>query len=290
MGRTSKTFALILTIIISMSCLYLLAVQPVNAQTIVHKVSQTFEIGQGVYAGITNFDLQIGDNIEGSFSVSMLGPYKGVLTGSDTCYEFVKVWIIPPNASPPWGNAILSFTVTSNNSTDNFDFTAQEQGKYQMWASVGADDMFLIDAKNPIMTLSYEWIGNPIKVDILSPSSQIYDQSTVLLTFTTNRPMDRAVYSLDGANNVTLWDTGYPSANTTLTGLPYGEHSLTLYASDSWENIDSQTVSFTVESSKTIFLIAIAVLVLVVAVASVFIYRRHRKTALSKTAGEDIHG
>jgi hypothetical protein len=281
MGITSKTFALLLTLIITMPCLTLLAVQPTNGQTTVHKVTKTLEIGQGVYSGIADFDLQIGDHIEGSILVENLGPYPlGPLAvaigGSGTSYEVVDIYIDDPN----WHslNGTTSFSLTPSNNSYNFGFTAQENGLYRMWAFSGAMD-YLRDAKNPVITLSYELTGNPIKVDILSPSSQICDQSTVLLTFTTNRPMAWAVYSLDGANNVTLWDTGYPSANTTLTGLPYGEHSLTLYASDSWENIDSQTVSFTVENSKTVFLIAIAVLVLVVAVASIFIYRRYRKTS-----------
>jgi hypothetical protein len=279
MGKVSKTLALLLTLTIAMSCLTLLAGQPANDQTTVHKVTQTFEIGQGVYSGITDFDLQIGDHIEVYILVENLGPYPlGPLAvaigGSGTSYEVVDIYIDDPNGHSLKGNT--SFSLTPSNNSYNFGFTAQENGLYRMWAFSGAMD-YLRDTKNPVITLSYELTDNPIKVDILSPSSQIYDQSTVLLTFTTNRPMDWAVYSLDGANNVTLWDTGYPNANTTLTGLPNGEHSLTLYSSDSWENIDSQTVSFTVENSKTISVIIIALLALVVAVASVFIYRRHRK-------------
>ena len=164
-----------------------------------------------------------------------------------------------------------------------------------MWAFSGAMD-YLQDAKNPVVTLTYEWTGNPIKVDVLSPSSQIYNQSTVLLTFTTSRPMDWAAYSLDGADNVTLRGIGYPpNVNTTLTGLPYGEHSLTLYVSDSWENIDSQTVSFTVDvlnptpSPSTDrnaphlelidYLLPIGVIVAVIFVLSALLYRRTRKTS-----------
>ena len=281
-----------------MSCLTLQAVQPVNAQTTVHKVSQTFEIGQGVSSGIANFDLQIGDHIEGSISVENLGPYPLgplALGGSGTSYEVVDVYVNDPN----WHslNGKTSFSLTPSNNSSIFSFTAQEQGLYRMWAFSGAMD-YLQDAKNPVVTLTYEWTGNPIKVDVLSPSSQIYNQSTVLLTFTTSRPMDWAAYSLDGADNVTLRGIGYPpNVNTTLTGLPYGEHSLTLYVSDSWENIDSQTVSFTVDvlnptpSPSTdrnpsnleplYYLIFVGITVAVV-VPPVLLFRRHRKNSYVK--------
>ena len=82
--------------------------------SIVHgfsQTSQTFELGQGVYSGIADFDLQVGDHVEGSFSVGNLGPYQR-LFGSGTSYEVVDVWIIGPSGHPPNGNSILNVSAT----------------------------------------------------------------------------------------------------------------------------------------------------------------------------------
>ena len=256
--------------------------------SIVHgfsQTSQTFELGQGVYSGIADFDLQVGDHVEGSFSVGNLGPYQR-LFGSGTSYEVVDVWIIGPSGHPPNGNSILNVSATPSENTFNFNFTAQEQGTYHMWAFSGAMD-YLQNAKNPVMTLSYEWTGTPMKVYILSPSNQIYAESNVSLTYTINRPSDWASYSLDGAKNVTLWDShnGNPeTANTTLTGLAIGVHSLTLYSNDSWGNMDSKTITFTVEKSEnrlfgstnTIAVTAILVTIVCV-IIGILLLRRHRK-------------
>ena len=225
-----------------------------NLTSIAHGFSQTFELPQGVYAGIADFNMLVGDHIEGSFSVGNLGPYQ-TLSGNGTSYEVVVVWIIDPNEPPPVivpngqlpSGTVLNFSATPSENSFNFNFTAQEQGTYSMWEFSGAM-AWLQNAKNPVMTLSYEWTGTPMKVNILSPLSQIYAESNVSLTYTINRPCDWAGYSLDGANNVTLWDShngNLGDGNTTLTGVAIGVHSLTLYTNDSWGNIDSKTVTFT---------------------------------------------
>ena len=131
------------------------------------------------------------------------------------------------------------------------------------------------------MTLNYEWTGTPMKINILSPSSQIYAESNVSLTYTINRPSDWTGYSLDGAKNATLWDShnGNPeTANTTLTGLAIGVHSVALYTNDSWGNMDSKTITPTVEKSEnrlfgstnTIAVIAITVTIVCVIIGILF--------------------
>lgn len=290
MGRISKTFASFLILSVGMSCLSLLAVKPVNAETTIHKVYQTFELNQGVYSEVAIFDLLVGDHIEGSVSVDNLGPYPLgpmalAMHHSGTSYEVIDVYVDDPNWRSLNGNTSLSLT-PSNNSA-NFSLTAHEQGLYRMWAYSGAMD-YLQNAKNPLMTLSYEWTGTPMNTNILSPSRQIYTQSNISLTFTINRAIDWAVYNLDETNNVTLWDShnGNPeTANTTLTGLSTGVHSLTLYANDSWGNMDSKTVTFTIENPQTgIFASDVIIAVIVVPVLTaglilgLLLYRRHRKT------------
>lgn len=117
------------------------------------------------------------------------------------------------------------------------------------------------------------------------PSNQVYTQSNISLIFTVNRAIDWAVYNLDETSNVTLWDShnGNPeTANTTLTGLSAGTHSLTLYANDSWGNLDSKTVTFTVEQPETVtfgsaVIIAVIAVPIVIVCLFLLLYRRHQK-------------
>lgn len=98
----SKGFAVFLILIMTISNLSLLMVKPASAQPTVHKVSQTFELTQGATSGVAIFDLLIGDHIEGSVSVSNLGPYPlGPLAiamhHSGTSYQVVDVSVNDPN-------------------------------------------------------------------------------------------------------------------------------------------------------------------------------------------------
>jgi hypothetical protein len=61
------------------------------------------------------------------------------------------------------------------------------------------------------------------------------------LNFTFNEETSQVSYSLDGHDNITI------TGNSTLTELPIGPHSLTLYARDLAGNTGaSQTVNFTI--------------------------------------------
>jgi hypothetical protein len=60
------------------------------------------------------------------------------------------------------------------------------------------------------------------------------------LNFTLNEPTSQIKYSLDGQANVTI------AGNTTLLNLPYGQHNVTVYATDIAGNIGSETINFTI--------------------------------------------
>jgi len=93
----------------------------------------------------------------------------------------------------------------------------------------------------------------PPVVDVVSPVNQTYNESSVSLVFTVNKPVNWMGYSLDGQDNVTI------KGNTTLGGLPNGLHNVTVYARDELENTGaSETVSFTVEVSFPTVLVATA--------------------------------
>ena len=81
----------------------------------------------------------------------------------------------------------------------------------------------------------------PPKLSLLSPLSQTYNETNVTLTFTMDKPISWAAYSLDGKANITT------AGNTTLIGLSSGLHNLTISANDTYGNMAaSETVAFTV--------------------------------------------
>jgi hypothetical protein len=120
-------------------------------------VSQTYVLTEEAYSGLIGFNLNVGDQVNGSFSVSNLGPYINVFTNADY-YNLVDVWVIPPNAAPPYGDAILNLNATQGATTFKFNFTAKEQGLYQLFAYSGPI-YCLIDAKKPSITINYEIIN-----------------------------------------------------------------------------------------------------------------------------------
>jgi hypothetical protein len=115
----------------------------------------------------------------------------------------------------------------------------------------------------------------PPSVSIASPENKTYDTFDVPLNFTVNESGSQITYSLDGQNNVTA------AENITLTGLSYGEHNITVYATDIAGNIGaSETITFTVAKEPEPFPTAIVVVIVAsVAVvgAGLLVYFKKRK-------------
>jgi len=77
---------------------------------------------------------------------------------------------------------------------------------------------------------------------LLSPENKTYNTSNIPLDFTVGESVSQIAFSLDGKDNVTV------SGNTTIAGLPNGNHKIIVYATDAFGNTGaSETVSFTVE-------------------------------------------
>ena len=91
----------------------------------------------------------------------------------------------------------------------------------------------------------------------LSVDNKTYFSSDVPLTLIVNEPVSQVNYSLDGQRNATT------VGNTTLTNLPYGEHNVTVYATDLAGHVGaSETIYFSVEEPfPTTMVIAPAALV-----------------------------
>ncbi len=136
----------------------------------------------------------------------------------------------------------------------------------------------------------------PLNVNVYSIQNTTYNTSDLSLNFTADKPVAWAAYSLDGQANVTI------AQNTTLTGLPSGAHTLTLYAQDAIGLIEaSNTVNFDVagtpdenpdSSAKgpetplsipnlTVILTAVALIVLVASIGLLVYSRNRRRKAAS---------
>lgn len=81
----------------------------------------------------------------------------------------------------------------------------------------------------------------PPEILILSPQNKMYNETDTPLSFTVDATTSWIGYSLDNKNNETL------GANTTLTGLTNGSHSLVIYANDTIGNMGaSKKVTFSI--------------------------------------------
>jgi hypothetical protein len=96
----------------------------------------------------------------------------------------------------------------------------------------------------------------------LSIENKTYATSDIPLTLTTNEPVSQASYSLNGQANVTV------AGNTTLTNLPYGEHRITVYATDKAGNVGaSETLFFNVNAPEPFPVVPVAAASVAAAVA-----------------------
>jgi hypothetical protein len=96
----------------------------------------------------------------------------------------------------------------------------------------------------------------------LSIENKTYATSDIPLTLTTNEPVSQASYSLNGQANVTV------AGNTTLKNLPYGEHRITVYATDKAGNVGaSETLFFNVNAPEPFPVVPVAAASVAAAVA-----------------------
>jgi N-acetylneuraminic acid mutarotase len=116
--------------------------------------------------------------------------------------------------------------------------------------------------------------GVPPEIIVHLPVNQLYNESSVFLNFTVNKPVNWTGYSLDGDENVTV------TGNTSLTGLSAALHNVTVYAKDEFGNTGtSETIIFNVaEEPFPIVPVATAsVAVVTVVGVGLLVYFKKRK-------------
>jgi parallel beta-helix repeat protein len=113
-------------------------------------------------------------------------------------------------------------------------------------------------------------------IEVLSPENKTYATSSISLSFDVSEPTSWMGFSLDGQANETVL-----TADTMISSLSDGSHSLIVYAKDAAGNIGvSQEISFTVNAQTSQGLlgipfsiwIAAAVVAIVVVVAALALY------------------
>lgn len=117
---------------------------------------------------------------------------------------------------------------------------------------------------------------NQLLLKILSPLNYTYNDSSISLTYSVNRPVNWVGFSLDGKENVTL------IGNTTLFELAGGQHNLTLYAKKDLKSITvQQSVTFLVvestQASQNAPLIASSLVILALIGLIAILYSRWTK-------------
>jgi hypothetical protein len=111
----------------------------------------------------------------------------------------------------------------------------------------------------------------PPHILVLTVENKTYKTADLPLNFTVNEETPQLTYSLDGQDNVTI------AGNTTLSGLPKGDHILTIYAKDEAGNMGaSETIYFSVEPFPTTLVVASVITVSVAGIA-LFVYFKKRK-------------
>ena len=113
------------------------------------------------------------------------------------------------------------------------------------------------------------------RIGILPIENKNYIMSDVSLSFSINEPTSQITHSLDGRSNITI------AGNTTLTNLPYGEHNVTIYATDLYGYVgSSEIVLFTTTPLNGTIIANIAVPVAAICLAAGFLIyvKKHRSS------------
>ena len=114
----------------------------------------------------------------------------------------------------------------------------------------------------------------PPSIELLSPENKTYNTSEVPLNFNVNEASSKITYSLDGQDNVTV------VGSAVLTGLPYGEHNVTVYATDEARHTGtSETIHFSLDMPEpfSTTLVIGSVITLAVVGVGLLVYFKKRK-------------
>jgi len=229
------------------------------------------------------------NNIAFSVNVS----FSGKSLWYTTIYGLDKTVRVPINSylravyfEADWLESSIS---TDPNQTINLKLNGIPEGKHNMvvyavgWSpnrilytkSYGLGKLLYYNGYNITSCLSITFTIDtiPPQTSILSLQNVTYSTVDVPLNFTVNEAVSEIAYSLDGQENVTI------TGNTTLTDLSYGDHNVTVYATDMCGHVGaSETIYFTItEPFPTASVTAASVASVAVVSMVLLVYFKKRK-------------
>ena len=151
---------------------------------------------------------------------------------------------------------------------------ARERGAYEEYDTSGFPSLLLYITNFFIKGSSLVFFTvdlTPPKFSVLPVENKSYYTSDIPLTVATNEVLSKIAYSIDGHEKVTI------AGNTTLINLKYGEHNVTVYATDNAGNTASEIVYFSVAEPFPTTLIIVTVITVTIIGASLIIYFKKRK-------------
>jgi hypothetical protein len=113
----------------------------------------------------------------------------------------------------------------------------------------------------------------PPKISVISPRANMsYSASNCSLVFSLNKPADSISYSIDGKEKVVV------TGNTTIPALSGGQHSIVVYAEDSYGNTGiSEIIYFSVDVPFPTTLVIASVITVAIVGAGLLVYFKKRK-------------
>lgn len=142
------------------------------------------------------------------------------------------------------------------------------------YPSASVDYGFYYFSINGSSTVFFAVDSTPPSISVLSVENKTYYMGDIPLDFTLSEQVSQITYSLDEQKNVTI------SGNTTLKNLLYGEHNVTVYATDYAGNIGtSEMIYFTIADPFPTLLVATVIIVAVV-FAVFLLMRKHKQSKI----------
>jgi hypothetical protein len=138
---------------------------------------------------------------------------------------------------------------------------------------------FTIDSNMSILDSTPPEDATPPKITLLSIENKTYNQDNLPLDFTVDKPTSWIGYCLDGQVNVTT------AENFTLTELPSGSHTLTIYANDTVGNMGtSSTIDFNIAEPfpTTLAIITFGAFVALVGVGLLAYFKKRNHAKINK--------
>lgn len=186
---------------------------------------------------------------------------------SDSDYTVISMTSLPMHAFPEGGQVDFQVQALFGN------FDAIPYGHVQPLPAPTYDFIFTGTTSDWSETQTLTIDTTPPTIYVLSPKNKTYTVNHVSLTLNVSELTSWVGYSLDGQAKVTV------TGNITLSDLSLGEHSLTVYANDTFGNTGtSETIYFRIELFPTTWVAAAIVIIAVVAAALLVYFVKVRKT------------